>query len=169
MCTRGVLIPGLTQIITTSYWTNNYVPSTVISTLKMVSKLVFTVMLDVGVLSLISLFFFFLSFKAAPVGHGSSQARGWIGATASGPHHSHSRSIGTESATHTTAHGTLIHWARPGIEPTSSWILVGFVSLWATKRMLYKSHRNVSKVRPRAVLFSPKVTDSGWTLICMTS
>ena len=27
----------------------------------------------------------------------------------------------------------LTHWERPGFEPTSSWILVGFVNLWATK------------------------------------
>ena len=35
------------------------------------------------------------------------------------------------SATYTTAHGnsrSLTYWARPGIEPTSSWILVGFVT-----------------------------------------
>ena len=35
------------------------------------------------------------------------------------------------SATYTTAHGntkSLTHWARPGIEPASSWILVGFVT-----------------------------------------
>ena len=24
--------------------------------------------------------------------------------------------------------GSLTHWARPGIEPASSWILVGFIS-----------------------------------------
>ena len=32
---------------------------------------------------------------------------------------------------HTTAHGnvrSLTHWIRPGIEPTSSWILAGFVN-----------------------------------------
>ena len=37
--------------------------------------------------------------------------------------------------TYPTAHGnvgSLTHWARPGIEPASSWILVGFVSFWAT-------------------------------------
>ena len=37
--------------------------------------------------------------------------------------------------TYTTAHsnaGSLTHWARPGIEPTSSWMLVGFVNCWAT-------------------------------------
>ena len=35
------------------------------------------------------------------------------------------------SLTYTTAHtnsGSLTHWARPGIKPASSWILVGFVS-----------------------------------------
>ena len=35
------------------------------------------------------------------------------------------------SVTHTTAHGnagSLTHWARPGNGPTSSWMLVGFVT-----------------------------------------
>ena len=35
-----------------------------------------------------------------------------------------------------TAHshtGSLTYWARPGIEPTFSWMLVGFVNHWATK------------------------------------
>ena len=35
------------------------------------------------------------------------------------------------SVTYTTAHsnaGFLTHWARPGIKPTSSWILVGFIT-----------------------------------------
>ena len=37
-------------------------------------------------------FFFFFSclLRAAPIAYGSSQARGQIGATAAGPHHSHS-------------------------------------------------------------------------------
>ena len=29
--------------------------------------------------------------------------------------------------------GSLTHWARPGIKPISTWILVGFVTCWATK------------------------------------
>ena len=49
--------------------------------------------------------------------------------------------LGVESVprlrpTYTTAHGnagSLAHWAKPEIEPTSSWILVGFVNCWATK------------------------------------
>ena len=43
--------------------------------------------------------------------------------------------IWATSATYTTAHGntrSITHWARPGMEPVSSWILVGFVNHWAT-------------------------------------
>ena len=41
------------------------------------------------------------------------------------------RQIWAASATYTTAHGnarSLTHWARLGIEPVSSWILVRFIS-----------------------------------------
>ena len=41
------------------------------------------------------------------------------------------RGIQAESATYTTAPGntgSLTHWARPGIKPVSSWILVRFIS-----------------------------------------
>ena len=37
---------------------------------------------------------------------------------------------------HSAAHGNArspIHWSRPGIEPASSWILVGVINSWATK------------------------------------
>ena len=61
----------------------------------------------------------FIFFRAAPAAYGGSQARGWIGAVATCLHHSHSDS---RSPT---------HWARPGIRPTTSWFLVGFVNLWA--------------------------------------
>ena len=60
--------------------------------------------------------FVFLLFRAAPVAYGGSQARGWIRAIAAGLRQSHSSA------------GTLTHWARPGIEPSPSRILVGFVS-----------------------------------------
>ena len=77
-------------------------------------------------------FFVFCLFRAAPKAYGSSQARGRIGATAAGLHHSsRQRQIRAASAIHTTAHGntgSLSHWVRPGIEPTISWFLVGFVS-----------------------------------------
>ena len=41
-------------------------------------------------------------------------------------------SFWAESATYTTAHGnarSLTHWVRPGIKPTSSCILVGFITV----------------------------------------
>uniref|UniRef100_A0A8W4FL86 Uncharacterized protein n=1 Tax=Sus scrofa TaxID=9823 RepID=A0A8W4FL86_PIG len=66
--------------------------------------------------------------------YGGSQARGRIGVVAAGLHHSHSR-LRAASATYTTAYGnagSLTHGARPGIEPASSWFLVGFVNHWAT-------------------------------------
>ena len=43
--------------------------------------------------------------------------------------------IGAVSATYIKAHGnagSLTHWARPGIKPLSSWMLVGFTNHWAT-------------------------------------
>ena len=49
------------------------------------------------------IFFFFLFFKAAPRAHGGSQARGLIGATATGLHHSHSNT--RSKSPDTTAHG----------------------------------------------------------------
>ena len=75
---------------------------------------------------------YFLLFRAAPVAYGSSQAKGLIGAVAAWympqpqPHE-----IWASSATYTTAHSnarSLTHGARPGIEPETSWFLVGFLS-----------------------------------------
>ena len=76
------------------------------------------------------IFFFFCLFRAASVAHGSSQARGLITATAAGLCLSHSNT-GSEPCLWSAAHGntrSLTHWARPGIEPVSSWILVRFVN-----------------------------------------
>ena len=66
-------------------------------------------------LCLLAFSFFF--FRATPKAHGSSQARGRIQATASSLQHSHSNA------------GSPTHSVRPGIEPASPWILVGFVSV----------------------------------------
>ena len=57
--------------------------------------------------------FFFLLFRAA---YGSSQARGRVGAVAASLSQSHSNAR------------SLTHWARPGIEPTTSWFIVRFIS-----------------------------------------
>ena len=69
-------------------------------------------------------YLFFCLFRPAPVPYGGSQVRGCIGPVAAGQ-------IRAVSATYTTAQGnarSLIHWARPGMEPVSSWALVRFVS-----------------------------------------
>ena len=42
----------------------------------------------------LSFLFFFLHFRAAPPAYGGSQARGQIGATAAGLHHSHRQELG---------------------------------------------------------------------------
>ena len=71
---------------------------------------------------------FFLSFffggGAAPTAYEGSQARGRISTAAAGLHQP--RQIGALSVTYTTAHSNarpLTHWARPGIQPASSWIV----------------------------------------------
>ena len=69
--------------------------------------------------------YIFFSFLGAPMAHRSSQARGRIRATAADLHHSYSNT------------GSFTHWARPRIEPASSWILVGFVTRWAKQELLY--------------------------------
>ena len=71
---------------------------------------------------------FFCFFRAAPVTYESSQAWCWIGAAAAALYHSHS---------HTRS---LTHWTRPGIKPASSWILVGFLTHWATIGTLTHLH-----------------------------
>ena len=81
-------------------------------------------------------FFFFCYVRAAPVAYGGSQARGWIGTLAAGLHHSHSNPGSEPHLRPTTAHGNagfLTYWARPGMESTSSWILVRFINLWAMR------------------------------------
>ena len=83
---------------------------------------------DTHLFLLLLLFFFF---RAAPAAYGSSQAEDLIGAAAAGLHHSHSN-MGSEPHLQPTPQLTtarsLTHWARPGIELASSWILVRFVT-----------------------------------------
>ena len=61
-------------------------------------------------------FFFFAFLRATPEAYRRSQARGRIGVAAAGLHHGHSNA------------GSLTQTARPGMEPSSSWTLVGFVT-----------------------------------------
>ena len=86
-------------------------------------------------------FFFFLVFclfRATPKAYGSSLAGGRIRAVAASQPTPHPEQLGiwATSATYTTAHGnsnigSLTHWARPGIEPASSWMSVRFINHWA--------------------------------------
>ena len=83
----------------------------------------------------------FLLFIAVLAAFGSSQARRRIRATAAGLHHSHSNA------------GSLTHWGRSGIEPMSSWILVGFTNRWAMKGTprifpLFESTCKIGKEKP---------------------
>ena len=77
-------------------------------------------------------FYLFFFFRATPVAY-NSQARGRIWAAAAGLCHSHSN-MGSQPHLQPTrqltvmSDGSLTHWVRPGFEPASSRILVGFIS-----------------------------------------
>ena len=76
------------------------------------------------------LFFFFfllLLFRATQAAYGGSQARGPIGTITSSLCQSHSNARSKPHLRPATSHGndgSPTHWAMPGIEPVSSWILV---------------------------------------------
>ena len=79
-------------------------------------------------LSLSFLFFVFCLFRAALVACGGSQAKGQIGAVAASLCHSHSNA-GSEPQLQPTPQRwqcRILNPLRPGIEPTSSWMLVKF-------------------------------------------
>ena len=72
----------------------------------------------------------FLFFRATPTAYRSSQARGNQSCICQPTPQPQQYGIWAMSVTYTIAQtnvGSLNHWARPGIEPTSSWILVEFL------------------------------------------
>ena len=73
-------------------------------------------------------FFFFLLFRAVPVAYRSFQFGGQIRAPAAGLCHCNAGSNLRLQPTPQLNAGSLTHWARPGIKPAASWILVRFVS-----------------------------------------
>ena len=82
-------------------------------------------------------FFFFFLFRVAPAAMEVPRLGCWTGAAGAGLHHSHSNGaseLHLQPTPQLTAmlDGSLTHWAGPGIEPSSSWIPVGFVTCWAT-------------------------------------
>ena len=93
------------------------------------------------------LFVCFFVFRTAPTAYGSSQARGWIGASLAGLHRRPSNAR-SEPLIYTTAHGntgSLTHGARPGIKPSSSWLLVRFVTTepqWEFPGFVFLMHQS---------------------------
>ena len=75
---------------------------------------------------------FYLLFRATPIAYEGSQARDLIGATAAALCQSHEQcQIQAMSVTYNIAHGntgSLTWWSKPGVEPATSWFLVGFIS-----------------------------------------
>ena len=93
-------------------------------------------------------YYFTYFFRAAPVAYGGSQVRGRIGAAVSGLYHSHSNArcvTYTRSCSNTES---LTHWARPRIKPASSWILVRFLTCWATTGNSLRVHFKVIHIWP---------------------
>ena len=87
------------------------------------------------------LFFLFvcLFLRATPVAYGSFQARGQIRA-ASALHHSHCN-VGSEPLLRPTPQFTAMPILNPlieaGVEPVSSWILVGFITAEPQRELLF--------------------------------
>ena len=76
------------------------------------------------------LFSFFFFFRAETAAYRNAKSRGSNRSRSHWPM-PQPHGIWVASVTYTTAHGnirSLTHWARPGIKPTSSWILVRFIS-----------------------------------------
>ena len=102
---------------------------------------------------------FFWIFRAVPKAYGSSQARGRIGVAAASLRHSRSNA------------GFLTHWARPGIKPQSSWVLVGFVTTEPQQELpniLKRSHRHSTSASSVQPLGISRESLGGWGqgLVC---
>ena len=101
------------------------------------TKRIFHTHLFINWLSIKS-FFFFFAFQGRTHGIWRFPGQGSIQSYSCRPTPQPQQlGIRATSATHTTVHspaGSLTHWARPGMVPASSWILVGFVNHWARMR-----------------------------------
>lgn len=79
-------------------------------------------------------------FRATPMAHGSSQARGRNQSCSCWPTpQPQQRQNQATSSTYTRAHSnarSLMHWVRPRIEPASSWIFVRFISVEPRREIL---------------------------------
>ena len=87
-------------------------------------------------------FWSFCLFRVTPVAYGGSQARGPIRTVAQPMPQPQQLRIWAMSVTYTTAHSnaeSLIHWAGPGIQLSSSWMLVVFANRRAMTGILATS------------------------------
>ena len=103
-------------------------------------------------------YLFVCLFRAAPATYQGSQARGSNQSYSCWPMpQPQQRGIWTASATYTTTHGnagSLTPWARPGIEPTTSWFLIGFISTTPQGELPNKLFKCSSSFNPlRSVFF----------------
>ena len=108
------------------YHSNRYV---------VVSLIVFVVL----IWNFLNFIYLFLLFRAVPAAYGRSQARGWIRAELQLLAYFTATAMQDLSRDYTTAHGnmgSLTHWARPGIEPAFSWMLVVLLVLSCNKAFL---------------------------------
>ena len=104
---------------------------------------------------------FILLSMATTMAFGGSQARGPISYSRRPTPQPQQRGIRAASMTYTTAHGnarSLIHWARPGIEPATSWFPVRFVST-APHQELQK--QTLSLQVTRVVWYQAILTNAG--------
>ena len=97
-------------------------------------------------------FTYFCLFRAVPTAYGNSQTRGRITLG-----HSHSHAGSAVSETHTTVHsnaGSLTYWTRPGIQPASSWMLVGFATAEPWLELLDAFYNLFSEITSQTQIFS---------------
>ena len=102
----------------------------------------------------IVLFYFF---RAGPMAYGGPQARGRIRAVTTSLHHNHSNDKSKLRLwfIYTTAHSnarSLTHWAKPGIIPASSWILVRFLSAEPQWELLNIFFKKIAGVLPFLII-----------------
>jgi len=120
--------------------------------------------------------------------YGGSQTRGQMGAIATGLRHSHSNTgsephlqttpqlqqcqIRAVSVTYTTTHShvtSLTHRARPGIKPTSSWILVRFITLTHDENSKpLQVHLSLSRDSKTTYLYTEEHNDASFPGLLMS-
>ena len=120
--------------------------------------------------------FLFLLFRATPTAYGGSQARGLIRVTAASLYYSHRNGAQAEGELcnlhHSSRKGQILNplSERPGIEPTTSWFLVGFASAAPGRELLSDFLSRVSvkwHLRVVLILISIMINNVDYLLTCL--